>query len=370
MVAKVKRTAKRVAEASEGGLYYAAKQIRFLPTGCTLLNLAVSERSDGGWPIGRIVNIIGDKSTGKTLLAEEAMMNFQRSFPTGKIHYRETEAAFDKDYAKWLGLDLAKVDFGPDREDDIWDTIQDVFEDLKKCLDEVDADVDRRARKLRDKSRKLKLADALEEARQSTVPSLYIVDSLDALSSEDELKRDPEEGSYNLGKQKVVNQLFRHYRKRMRLAKMLVIFISQTRQKIGPYIKGVKYRRVCGDPLDFFSSVVIYLSELGKLTKKIMIGDEEIVRVTGVRIRAKCEKNKIVAPHEECVFTIRFRYGIDDELSSLEYLKDLKRLEDAGYKKMPSDLAEVDAGQLRDTVSGVWHEIIKQFAPTRGKYAA
>src|SRR5580765_4251792 len=194
MVGKVKRTKRAAPEASvEGGLYYGPKRVQFLLTGCTLLNLVVSEQSTGGWPIGRIVNIIGDKSTGKTLLAEEAMMNFQKTFPTGKVHYRETEAAFDREYAKWLGLDLGKVDFGPDREDDIWDTIQDVFEDLKKCLDEVDADVSRRARKLRDKNKKLKMVDALEEARQSTTPSLYIVDSLDALSSEDELKRDPEE---------------------------------------------------------------------------------------------------------------------------------------------------------------------------------
>src|SRR6202011_42211 len=108
---------------------------QFLNSGCTLLNLAMSELGEnGGWPFGRVVNIVGDKSTGKTLLAEEAMANLLKLYPKSKAYYRESEAAFDAAYAKALGLDTGKVDFGPDGEDSIWSTIEDVFEDLDRVL--------------------------------------------------------------------------------------------------------------------------------------------------------------------------------------------------------------------------------------------
>ena len=356
MVKRVERTVAR----------FEPKRVLFLPTGCTLLNLAISEKDNGGWPLGRVVNIIGDKSTGKTLLAEEALTNFQRMYPKGKIHYRETEAAFDADYAQWLGLVIDKVDFGPEGEDSTWSTIEDVFDDLDACLDKVDVDVGAHAKKLRERNRKLKAADALAAARLAVVPSLYIIDSLDGLSSESELGRDIHEGAYNLGKQRIVNELFRHYRKRIRQAKMCLIIISQTRDRIGPFIHGVKYRRVCGDPLNFYSSIVLYLSELGKMTKTID-GNKYI---TGIRVRARCEKNKIVSPHKQCVFTIRFKYGIDDELSSFDYLEEKKKLKDAGYDKVPTDLSTVDREKLRSAVSKVWRNIDQLLAPAKGKYAA
>jgi recombination protein RecA len=350
------------------GLWHKKANIKFLNTGCTLLNLTVSADPAGGWPFGRIVNIIGDKSTGKTLLAEEAMANCLRQYPLGKIHYRESEAAWDADYAEALGLDTDRIDFGPDGKESIWSTIEDVFEDLDKCLTAIEDEVKAFATDLRKKNRKIKLADALTAGQKAIVPSLYIIDSLDALTSDSEIARDIREGAYNLGKQKLVNELFRKYRKRLREAQMCLIIISQTRQKIGPMIRGVSYRRVCEDPLNFFSSVVIYLSELGKLKKKIKSGDKELWRTTGIIVKVRCDKNKIASPHGECTFTIRFRYGIDDELSSLDYLKDVDRLDAAGYEQKPSDLDAVDSGKLRSVVTSVWRDLDERITPVKGKY--
>ena len=62
----------------------------------------------------RIVNIVGDKSTAKTALATEALINFISAYPDGVPAYRDTESAFDQPYAEAMGLPLEKVDFGPE----------------------------------------------------------------------------------------------------------------------------------------------------------------------------------------------------------------------------------------------------------------
>jgi RecA/RadA recombinase len=350
---------------SENGLYFGPKSVQFLNSGCTLLNLAMTERGkDGGWPFGRVVNIVGDKSTGKTLLAEEALANFFLAYPKGKGYYRESEAAFDVSYAKALGLDTSKIDFGPEGEDSIWNTIEDVFEDLDRVLTGIEDGVAARVKKLREKNKRLTAREAQTQAQSETLPCLYIVDSLDALSSVSELGRDIREGSYNLGKQKMLGELFHALIRRIRQAKMCLIFISQTRVRIGPMIRGKQYRRVGEGALDFYSSIVLYLSEIGKLTRTV----DKVQRIIGIRVKVKCDKNKIVSPHATCIFTIRFRYGIDDELSTFDYLEEIKKLSEAGYDKVPKDLTEVDAAKLCADVTRIWREIEQRFTPARGKY--
>ena len=147
---------------------------------------------------------------------------------------------------------------------------------------------------------------------------------------------------------------------------MCVIFVSQTRDRIGVMIRGKQYSRSGGKSLDFYASLVIYLSEIGKMTKTV----GGVKRTTGIRVKFKCEKNKIVTPHAMGVFTIRFRYGIDDELSSLEYLEEVGQLKAIGLAKIPPDISEVDATKLRQDTTKVWLEIERRFTPPKGKYAA
>lgn len=360
MVERVRPSAPKVN--GDGGVYFAPKAGLFLPSGCTLLDCALSDGR--GWPLGKIVNIVGDKSTGKTLLAEEAMANFVGAYPLGNICYRESEAAFDVSYAQALGLDTRRVDFGPDGEDSSWATIEDVFEDLNAYLTKVESVTAERAKKLREKNKRLPPKEALMQARAAAPPCLYIIDSLDALSSASEIGRDIREGSYNLGKQKMLGELFRALVRRVRQARVCVMFISQTRARIGPMIRGKQYTRAGGKALDFYASIVLYLSEIGKLHKTV----GGIKRVTGIRVKARVEKNKITFPFAECIFTIRFRYGIDDELSSFDYLTEVKKLRDAGFEKIPEDLAEVDGKKLRGDVTRIWREIEQRFTPPRGKY--
>lgn len=347
--------------------FLARKELTYLHTGCTLLDCVIGGPVTGGWPFGRAVNIVGDKSTGKTLLAEEAMMNFIIAYKR-KPHYRESESAFDPSYFAALGGNPDMVDFGPDGPETHWQTIEQIIDDIRKLLDKFDAEVATKVALLKKKAsnRRKKPSQLQAEARKQMPPSLYIIDSLDSLSAETELGRDIHEGSYNLAKQKLFGELFRTEVGRIKRAKMCLMIISQTRDRIGPMIRGKTYRRHCDKVLDFYCSAVLYLSDLGKVYET----HKKVKRAVAIKVRAKADKNKIVAPFRECVFELRFGYGIDDDWACLDYLKMAGRLQDIGLRELPKDADDVDKDRLVKATKQVWLDIEKAFTPAKGKYAA
>jgi protein RecA len=333
------------------GIYLKESSLQFVPTGCDLLDCAIGGGGEiqGGYPLGRIVNIVGDKSTGKTLCAIEASANFARCYPKGFIWYREAEAAFDTSYAAQLGLPVGQVDFGPEGTDSNWGTIEAIFDDLHNCLDKA------------------------EEAGQ---PGLYIIDSLDAVTSEAELKYseksrklraadtdDPRKGTYGLEKQKQLSRLFRELIRRVKRSRVCVIFISQIRDKIDASF-GKKYDRTGGKSLDFYASVVLYLAYIEQVTKEV----NKVRRAIGVVIKVKVEKNKIALPYRDCEFAIRFGYGIDNEAASVEWLKKVRRLEDAGLPEKVK-YGELDRAKLTADIHRIWADVERGFAPEQRKYA-
>jgi recombination protein RecA len=322
----------------------AGDELSFIHSGSALLDCVLG----GGWALGRVANIVGDKSTGKTLLAIEACANFARQYPDGQIYYREAEAAFDKGYAVKLGLPVDRVDFGAEGLDTIWDTIEAIFADLREKLDELE---------------------------RSGGTGLYIVDSLDALSSEPELARKVGEGSYGVEKAKMLGQIFRELVRRIRATKMAILIISQVRDKIG-FVVGEKHKRSGGRALDFYASHALWLSHLKTLTTTT----RGVKMATAIRVQANCKKNKIAMPFRKCQFTIRFGYGIEDVEASLDWLGEIKRLDaldlkangvDAYLSKMDDMALEEQIKlreQVREVVMQVWSEVEESLLPKKGKY--
>lgn len=326
-----------------GGAYFSTPNtaIEFIPTGSKLLDCVLG----GGWPLGRVVNIVGDKSTGKTLLAIEACANFARKWPNGSIWYNEAEAAFDLEYAQALGLPKKMLYLSTD-----CNTVEDFFEDLEKKL---------------------------AESADSNAPGLYILDSLDALSDRAEMGREIDQGSYGAAKAKKMSELFRRCVRKIKTSNVCLIVISQVRDAIGVTF-GVKYSRTGGRALDFYASQVVYLAQLGSNKRTI----DKVQRSVGVKIRAKCTKNKVGLPRRECDFSILFGYGVDDIAASLEWLDSIGKLDEfertnaarlprflAKLNDMPADelasvRAEVDALVIKH-----WYRIEGEFLPTRRKYA-
>lgn len=313
--------------------------IKFIPSGCKLLDLVLG----GGWALGRVSNVVGDKAVGKTLLAIEACTNFAHTYPKGKIWYREAESAFDLDYAAALGMPLDRIKFRDDLE-----TVEDFYDDLR--------------------------AQA-KKAEELGVSGLYILDSLDALSDKSEMERDIDKGTYGAQKAKQMSTLFRKLVRRIRATNIHLMIISQVRDNIGVTF-GRKFSRSGGRALDFYASQVVYLALIEKIHKT----KAKQKRTIGIRVRAKCDKNKIGLPFRECDFNIIFGFGVEDYQAGLEWLADVKKLELLGIseKAVPDfihdcmlwdeDEYKAHKSKLDTALLTAWTQVESSFLPKRRKY--
>lgn len=326
-----------------GGNYFSSPKrgIEFISSGCKLLDLALG----GGWAEGRIGNVIGDKSSGKTLLMIEAAANFalKHKNPKAKVLYRECESAFDAKYAEALGMPIDRVSFG-----DPIETIEDLFEDL---------------------------TDTVAYLRKVKAPCLYIVDSLDALSDRSEMQRDMDQGTYGAEKAKKMSQLFRRLTSQMNDVNITLLIVSQVRSKIGVSF-GRTTTRSAGRALDFYASQVLFIAQIGMIQKTI----SKIKRPVGIKARAKVDKNKVALPYREIDFNISFGYGLNDTSACLEWLKTIGSLDEVGIKaskidRVVKELQNCGYEEYQQRMKKIhqvterrWYEIEKSFLPKRAKY--
>lgn len=328
--------------------------IDLVPSGAVLLDCV----GGGGYPLGRIVNIVGDKSAGKTLLAIEAVANFVAMYPEGKVRYFEAEAAFDEQYAAALGMPVDVVDFGkPGTHGRTERAKQRTIEDWYNEMDRF-----------------------LAARAKDGLPAIFVVDSFDSLSDDAEMLRDINEGTYGQGKAKKSGELFRKMVDRIEDSRVLLIIISQLRDKINAMTFGEKQTRSGGRALDFYASQIYWLAEIGKIKKVI----DKVERVIGVNVKARNKKNKVGLPYRECEYPILFGYGIDDITASVEWLievgcedklKEAVGMSKAGYKvriqnlrdKGGAPLVEVRK-QLNALVRKEWERIESGFLPKSRKY--
>lgn len=266
------------------------KEIRFLSSGCDRLDLSLGN----GYPLGKIVNIVGDKSSGKTLLASELIYKARSVFGDKlKWFYDDVEAGYSFNSKLMYGFTIFDGERDPPSI-----TIEDFAFNLKRKLDSLKEDEF----------------------------FIYVLDSFDSLSSEAEILRDVakrkalESGShtkgdgYKLEKQRFLGEFFRLRAKEIREKNFLLLIISQVREKIGITF-GKRQYRTGGKALDHYAAQILWLMEEKKL---ISCGN-----VKGVSIRVKVEKNKVDLPFRECSFEILFNYGVDNISSNLNFLYDL-----------------------------------------------
>lgn len=323
------------------GIVKEVSDIKYIRTGSVLLDAALG----GGYPRGRLVNIVGDSSTGKTLMAIEATANYHIEYPKGKIDYAETESAFDHGYAGRIGLPEDAVNF-PDKPD----TIEQFYKALNSFCDSI------------------KHADG----------GLYILDSLDGVSDEAEMGREMGESTYGTGKAKGLSEMFRRIVRKLERKNVTLMIISQVRENIGVTF-GDKLKRSGGKALQFYSSQVIWLANVGKIKCK----RRGIERTIGNDVRMVAKKNKCAEAFRPVDVPILFSYGMDDVSASVnficksgygdhlkigntekaanEYLKSLTSLTDEEYNEVKDQVAKVTVW--------VWDEVEKLFRPQRKKYA-
>lgn len=323
---------------------------KVIPTGCTLLDLGLN----GGWVVGRPINIIGDTSTGKTLLAIEAMANFALHFSVKDGRYNETENAFLRGYAETVGLPSGLKFVGDDaeKESDRHGSV---------TVEDFEADFDAFIRPRIGKGK----------------PCAYILDSFDALEAKSEMKRpfgDRQPGV----KAALSSEFYRTHIAEISEAECTLIIVSQVRDAIG-VLFGPKQVRAGGRAHDFYCSQIVWLSTGKKIIGKVAGVD----RTVGVHTTFNVSKNKLGAPFAKASIVIRYNYGVDDEMSNLEWLQE-NNLGAVGRLTVPikeyaAALADVRAARDMDTIRAMsaelqhavqlrWAEIAEASAPTIRKY--
>jgi len=257
-----------------------------IPTGSTLLNLALSDSKEGGFSPATVVNLVGDSSAGKTFLlwtlfAEAVRHPILKNY---RLIYDEPETAFFMKAEKLFGIRPGRVEMD---EANRSETIQHWYRRIVKTIED-------------------------------NQPFIYGLDSFDSLSSEEEvdleaklLKSGEDGGSYQMQKPKLAGRILRRVTSRIEKTNSLVIVVSQTRDNIGVTF-GEKKTRSGGNALRFYATHEVWLSVVNHEKRK----DREV----GVNVRAKVKKNKLTGKLRIVEFPIYFDYGVDDIGSCIDFL--------------------------------------------------
>jgi len=254
----------------------------------------------GGLPRGRIIEIFGPESSGKTTLSLHVIAEAQKL--GGICAFIDAEHAMDPEYSKRLGVKI----------DELLISQPDTGEQA------------------------LEIVDSLVRSGKIDV---IVIDSVAALTPKDEIEGDM--GAYHVGKQaRLMSQALRKLTAIVAKSKTIVIFINQIRMQIGVMF-GNPETTPGGKALKFYTSVRLDIRRIAQIKK----GEE----VMGGRTRVKVVKNKVAAPFRQTEFDLMYNEGIsrEGELIALGEKFGIMKKSGNSYEYLPAEASAKEGGEIK-----------------------
>ena len=261
----------------------------FVSTGSTILDLAIANKPNGGIAVGRITEINGLESSGKSLLGAHILAETQRR--GGVAVYIDTETSVSTEFLKAIGVEVDSMLYLH------LETVEDIFEAVEEIVVKVrESDKDRLV--------------------------TILVDSLAGATTKVELEADFDKDGWATAKAIIISKAMRKITQMIGREKIALVFTNQLRQKLGVMF-GDPWTTSGGKALPFHASTRIRLKNIGQIkdAKKNTIG---------MKMRAQVIKNRLGPPMRHADFELYFETGIDDDGSWLHVMKDHKLLKQGG----------------------------------------
>ena len=293
--------AKKVIEQLEQGR--TKKEAQYVTTGNTLRDLMIGGGEGLGYKVGKIYNIVGTSSAGKTFVAVQSIAaNYFKLGNKFVWNYDDGESGFSFDSNVMYGMDKPFID----EETLTSHTVEDLYNNVRK----------------------------FSEGLKKDQIGMYVIDSLDGLSSLEVKERGDarykkfEEGkeydddTMGMGKTKFLSrEFFTDISSRIVKKNIVFVIISQVRDNVGAGKYERKDRRNGGRALDFYCHTVEWIRGIGE--KSEMLDDGTGLR-SGRPIKSVNEKSKTARPMREAHMVLDFSIGIDDIAGNVDYLYNLR----------------------------------------------
>lgn len=266
------------------------------PSGSTLLNLACSDSHRGAFKLGTIVTLPGSSSSGKSMLAETALACgvYDPRFRDYALIRDDAEAAYSFDTCYLFGEGAGER----------------IIEPPNGCSNTIQQFT----------------ANILSLTKKEK-PVVYVLDSLDSLSSDEELEKEMRKalamakseeaakkiaGSYGTEKAKILGQTLRMINQELERTRSLLFIVQQIRQKLNAMPFGSPWTTSGGEAPFFYSSHQVWLNKTGSIKAK----DRKI----GTRVKAEVKKNKLNGKLRDCEFDIFYDLGVDNIGSMVDWM--------------------------------------------------